>query len=48
MQQVLINAMINVYLPRLKSAAPPMLLAVVLLAVTFMLLRRHRRVQAKK
>jgi arylsulfatase/uncharacterized sulfatase len=46
-QQVLINAMINVYLPRLKSAALPMLLAVVLPVLSFMLLRRRRRAQAQ-
>jgi len=45
-QQVLINAMINVYLPRLKSAALPTATGLVLLVATFMLFRRRRRMQA--
>lgn len=47
-QQVQINALINVYLPRFKRAALPSLAAVLLLVAAFVLVRRRRRVRAHK
>ena len=46
-RQVQINAIVNVYLPRLKRAALPILAAVVLLVAAFVLVRRRRLMQAR-
>ena len=46
-RQVQINAIVNVYLPRLKRAALPILAAVVLLVAAFVLVRRRRRMRAR-
>jgi len=45
-QQVLINAFVNVYLPRFERIGLPILAAGLLLAAAFMLVRRRRRMQA--
>jgi arylsulfatase/uncharacterized sulfatase len=45
-QQVLINAFVNVYLPRFQRAGLPVLAAGLLLVAAFVLVRRRRRMQA--
>ncbi len=45
-QQVLINALVNVYLPRFERIGLPILAAGLLLVAAFVLVRRRRRMQA--
>lgn len=45
-QQVLINALVNVYLPRFERIGLPVLAAGLLLVAAFLLVRRRRRMQA--
>ena len=45
-RQVLINAIVNVYLPRLKNAALPIMAGLVLLVAAFVFVRRRRRMRA--
>ena len=46
-RQVQINALINVYLPRFKRAALPVLAGLLMLVTTFVLVRRRRRMRAQ-